>query len=139
MPRLPDYPLLKIDFLKNVTSKKLVHETIPFVYKDKVELTNGLFYEGNFRYGKMCGEGIISLIPVSLTNDDFKTIQNNVVYIGQMKNNKINGKGTIFFENRFAFQGKFVDGIACGYGKILDKKNKKIVLDGVWINGEYHN
>ena len=55
-------------------------------------------------------------------------------YIGEVNNNKWNGKGTYYFNDGSKLSGTWKDGKISGYGVELDANNN-IVKEGIWENG----
>ena len=60
----------------------------------------------------------------------------DLVYEGDFVNDKRNGNGKLFYENRSYFVGGFKDGKRHGDGKEYDK-NGKLIRYVTYINGEY--
>lgn len=67
---------------------------------------NGNKYVGNFVEGHMCGKGTF-------------TYSNGDKYTGEFKEDNMNGRGKLTFANGGLYQGSFKDGNAEGYGTFL--------------------
>jgi len=72
---------------------------------------NGNTYRGEFRNGMRECYGILRVVAIGSPD------QNNIravapgIYIGQFKNNRINGRGTWKYDNGQQFEGEFVDNV----------------------------
>lgn len=60
-----------------------------------------------------------------------------LIYVGEMKDGKYHGHGTVYFVNGGKYEGQFVDGKLHGQGKSY-YANGKIEYDGQWKNCQSH-
>mmetsp|Transcript_25876 Transcript_25876/g.43666 ORF Transcript_25876/g.43666 Transcript_25876/m.43666 type:complete len:534 (-) Transcript_25876:631-2232(-) len=70
---------------------------------------NGDVYEGSFVNGEKSGHGCLEF-TLSTSNERIR-------YTGQFDKNKMNGKGTMEFENKSVYRGDFLDGHWDGEGE----------------------
>ena len=94
---------------------------------------SNIFYEGNLRFGRLEGNGKLMLNMIDEETAKQTEIINNTLYKGEFKNNKVNGKGILYYSDGYRFEGNFSDGVSNGYGKLF--KNNNVIKEGVWING----
>ena len=88
-----------------------------------IPLSNyGDFYEGDFRNGKIHGEG------------DYKGA-NGARYIGGFVNHQREGKGKEIHKNGTIFEGDYVNGLPHGNGRATLPDGRTIT--GKWYKGEY--
>ena len=59
-------------------------------------------------------------------------------YLGEKFENKKNGTGFLKYADGTKFDGEFEDDIISGIGKLYSKDDK-LIYDGEWKNGMYHN
>jgi hypothetical protein len=88
----------------------------------KIIRKNGCWvYEGNFKDGKLNGQGKI-------------ITKNGSIYEGQFKDNNLNGQGKIIdieYNGCWVYEGEFKDNLLNGQGKIISK-------NGCWVyEGEF--
>ncbi|OMJ73933.1 hypothetical protein SteCoe_27277 [Stentor coeruleus] len=86
----------------------------------KLEKSDGSIYEGEFKNGQFNGNG-------TLTLDDWKKI-------GEWKDNLMNGKGKIIWNDGRIYEGDIVNNIIHGYGVFIWPDKRK--YEGYWINGK---
>ena len=102
--------------------------------------SNGDFYEGMFVDDKKqgCGKEITNqMVYIGEFNEDkiegkgkITFVQNGDVYEGEFRNNKFEGKGTFKFKNGDVYEGEFVKGNMHGKGKY-------VFADGQVYEGDY--
>lgn len=137
LPKVPVGPNYKIDFLKNVNSGKLIQKKMSNVRNAFFRLSCGLFYEGGLSFGKLSGEGCLILKSIDVSSKETEEVKKSLLYQGGFSNDEVNGKGTLWFNDGSKFSGNFVSGQAHGNGKLVDK-NAKIMIEGVWLNGQLY-
>ncbi len=118
---------------KIATSPKPI-EKIPLKYKINNEHTtklvddDGTIREGQFKDGKLNGNGKISYTNGNIFEGQFKngylngngkiSYTSGNIYEGQFKDGKLNGFGKISYTNGNIYEGQFQDGQLNGNGKI---------------------
>lgn len=91
--------------------------------EDGDQIYYGDYSDSYILFYPRCGQG-----------DEYDTNGNSVIYSGEWKKNKRNGRGT-FFSNRCPhYTGQWVDGLPQGEGKLLDM-NGKVLHQGNWKQG----
>ena len=134
-PLAPDYP---IKILKFVESKLQTQKKQQFIEEQEVLLECGLCYRGNLRFGKMDGFGKLYLQNVLHVNQDENEDEEKfLIYEGELSQNKIDGKGCIWFSGGERFEGSFINGLAHGHGKFFISSNK-VLIEGTWIEGQLY-
>ena len=117
-----------------------------FIGKGELYLKNGVKYEGIFINGKLngvgryinekfiCYEGIFNdgILEGKGTIIQIEEDDNKKIYLGDIKNDKKEGKGRIDCKN-FIYEGDFVNDKKQGKGKIIYKDNGNI------YEGEFNN
>jgi len=133
----------------------------------KYNIGGGFFYLGNFEKGAMRGEGQIYRNNILIFKGIFsKSFISNIIfmnlgenyYIGEFKNNKIEGRGIIFnnnnsiiyqgefinsqksgkgilYYNNGCYKGEFKNNLKHGKGKEYDNNNN-CIFEGNFINGK---
>jgi hypothetical protein len=137
LPQYPNGPSYIIDILQNVKSTKKIHKKEYLVPNAMFALSCGLFYEGNLEFGKMHGKGTLMLKPVDTSNKKSLEVQRNILYEGNFFQNQVDGKGMLNFQNGQKYIGNFKNGKAHGNGTILDIKGN-IIITGIWLEGKYY-
>lgn len=84
---------------------------------------DGTIYEGDWKHNMKCGRG-------TLWKKRGKLIVKE--YVGEWKNDKMDGEGFFYFENGDTYHGNFQDGKQSGRGKYL-------FVNGSKYEGEYEN
>jgi hypothetical protein len=105
---------------------------------------NGNGYDGQFKDGKMHGQGESSLASGNKYVGEYKhglfsgqgiyTTANGGKYVGEFKENKPNGQGTLTYANGDEHVGEFQDGIRHGLGIELSRSGT-VRQSGNWIFG----
>ena len=72
--------------------------------------SNKSFYEGEFRAGERHGRGRLT---VQLADGSMQRS-----YVGQWKSNRMHGYGTLYLDPSTSYEGEFVDGRRCGWGRM---------------------
>ena len=80
------------------------------------------FYEGDFKNGNFCGEGII------ISENGYKAE-------GLFKNNELNGFGKEYRNEAIEYEGLYINGIREGEGGKLYSNNGDLVFEGEFFNG----
>ena len=89
----------------------------------KITFPNGWNYEGQWSYDVIQGEGTL--------------IQKNKKYIGEFKDNKKNGRGTLTYENSSkSYNGSFKNDKFDGKGILTFENGSK--YQGSFIDGKQH-
>ena len=82
----------------------------------KIMFANGGYYEGQFEYGRMSGRGVH--VDTDLSR-----------YEGEFKNGQYNGKGKVTYSNDARYNGEFKQGQYHGKGKYT--------IDNTWYEGTF--
>ena len=128
----PDY---EISFLSTIKNKKAIQKKKGFVENTIFKLTEkGLYYDGSLSFGKLSGNGMLLLNMICTSDMNSPEVKENLLYHGHFKQNKVEGKGTIFFQNNAKFEGSFTNGIAHGNGKLI--KSDGEIISGIWLEGK---
>ncbi|GJQ66885.1 hypothetical protein Trydic_g7908 [Trypoxylus dichotomus] len=109
--------------------------------------SNGTVYEGEFRKGDITGRGKQFYKDNSTYSGTFcKGVLNgtgsiyiassNILYSGDWKRGKQNGKGWILYEPQNWYDGEWLNGIR--HGKGLRQYNNSCRYQGNWLNGNRH-
>ena len=137
LPDQPFAPNFEISILKNVENRKAIHKKTASIENMIFRLSNeGLYYDGGLSFGKLTGKGMLLLNMVDTSDENSPEVKKNLLYKGNFENNKVQGKGELFFKNGAKFEGTFQNGVAHGAGK-LQRSNGEI-LSGIWIEGNFN-
>lgn len=128
---------IPIHLLKNIISSTTVpEETIDEEDTEIYHITlhgigeivfkNGNIYEGNVRFG---------ILNSTQNHPSRLTFTDGTVYIGDVKDNQITGKGTYIYSNGSSYTGELVNGLKEGKGKLDDNINE-IIYEGEWKNNK---
>ena len=118
--------LLKSNIPKTVIEEinsELYYETI--TGKGLITFTNNVKYEGYIKNGILQSQ-----------NESTLTFKDGTIYTGEIKNNKITGKGKYFFPTGSTYIGEVLNGYRNGKG-IYDSP-EGISYEGEWKNGLKH-
>ena len=87
-------------------------------------------YDGNFHQGKRHGYGEQQQIITSSNNNNNEEKKNVVLntYMGQWKNDQINGKGYMKMKDGKEYAGEFQNGNRQGYGFLMYTNGTNIIL-----------
>ena len=88
--------------------------------------TNGDRYEGEFRDGKLSGQGTYYF----LADNEFKGDK----YVGELKDGSVYGQGTYTFANGDMYEGEYKDGVSNGQGTYKWANGDKYV--GEWKDNQ---
>ena len=136
LPSPPFSPNFIIDILKTVSTSKEIRKKESFVEESFFKLENGLFYQGNLKYGKLDGEGKLSLKSIDMSETNMTQRAKYLLYEGKFENNYAHGTGILYFVNGTKFRGSFKRGMSHGSGVLIDKYGKPII-SGIWIEGSF--
>ena len=137
LPDQPFAPNFQISLLKNVENKKAIHKKSASIENLIFKLSEeGLYYDGGLSFGKLTGNGMLLLTMVDTSNPNSLEVKNNLLYKGNFANNRVQGKGVLFFKNGAKFEGTFQNGVAHGAGKLYRSDGE--ILSGIWIEGNFN-
>lgn len=138
LPTPPEPPYYPIQILKYIRLDKEIRKKEYFVEDAFFKLPIGLFYEGNLKFGKMDGKGLLMLKSIDASNRASEEVRKNLLFEGQFEKNEVQGRGILRFKEGVYFEGNFRSGMAHGNGVLFDR-NRVAIKEGIWINGNYHN
>lgn len=94
----------------------------------KFTLSDGSFYEGEWKYGLYFGQGkfIFAASDGNFAGESYE---------GEFKSGGYHGKGTYSYANGSTYFGDFVDGVSAGFGKFTQGPNSDFA--GEWYEGEF--
>ena len=139
--RLPICPLPQdymVDILRFVSSDKQIRKKQSLIEDIFVKINYDLYYNGDIRFGKLSGRGIVLLRPVDHTKRNSPEFKKNLLFEGEFSGNKVNGKGVLYFQNSVRFEGNFSNGLAHGNGTLFGSGGQTLV-SGIWLDGKYNN
>ncbi len=91
-----------------------------------------LYYEGEYKDGDKCGEGILYYATGEKAGE--------IYYKGQFYDGKINGYGTLYLEDGKIYEGGFANNQKFGFGQLTwNEEGKEHILIGVYADDEYTN
>ena len=105
------------------------------------EYFNYLQYIGEFEKGERSGEGIEFVYPDFeffmglLAEGDKTTLNGLIVYVGDFKDNELNGDAEEYIDGKLSYKGEMKDSKYHGQGTLYDM-NGEIEYKGKWKNGE---
>jgi len=99
-----------------------------------MKYTNGDEYIGNWENNKRNGMGIMKW-RFSNENPN-QNDPGRKIYVGEFKDDDLNGHGKLKYNNDFTYIGKWKDGMRNGYGLVYNKKKHFI---GDWSNNIFVN
>lgn len=133
-PTKPDY---LINMLSSVTNKKEIHKKKGYVENTIFKLSSdGLYYDGSLKFGKLSGKGLLLLNMVDTSNMNSPEVKENLLYMGDFDKNYVQGKGVLFFKNNSRFEGSFTNGLAHGSGKLFCSNGE--IIQGIWLDGKFN-
>ena len=91
-------------------------------------------YNGNEDEFKILNEKLDKPFKHELIFKDEKKMK--LKYMGQLKDNKYNGRGILYDE--YTYDGYFKDGIKNGYFRIYKNNSKKLIYQGFLKGDQYH-
>ena len=105
-------------------STNLFYETLSG--KGKLFLKSGLLYYGPVKYG---------ILTCSDSNEECEIkFPDGTIYVGEIKNNEITGRGKYYFPTGTTYSGELLNGLRHGYGR-FESPNEDINYEGNWKNG----
>lgn len=138
LPVCPLPPNYLIEILRFVSNKKEIQKKQSLVEDLFVKINYDLYYNGDIRYGKLCGKGIVFLKAVDTSQKNNLEYKKNLLFEGQFAENKVNGKGKLYFQNGVYFEGNFSNGLAHGPGTLYGSSGN-IIVTGIWLDGKFDN
>lgn len=131
LPAFPEEPQYEITCLQKIKSNSDFYKKKSHTSDAKLKLKGEIMFHGSLVFGKLDGLGCLLKQKTHFPNSK---AENYLLYEGQFKDNEVQGKGVLYFQNGGTFEGGFKGGKAHGFGK-LKKNDGNVVIEGVWING----
>ena len=105
-------------------STNLFYETISG--KGKLFLKSGFLYYGPVKYGMLTSEDTNEKCEIKFPD--------GTIYVGEILDNKITGKGKYYFPTGATYTGEVLDGLRHGYG-VFESQSEEINYEGNWKYG----
>ena len=129
----------KFDEDLNNFLKKLKKSTKNFYQNDEIT------YNGHLKNNKALGKGNLIHKNIGIFSGIFYgefhkgqgtiNYNDNSYYKGEWENFKRQNKGILKYINQDEYEGEFKDDLFHGFGKLFIK-DKKIIYQGIWVNGK---
>jgi len=147
------YNILNLILSKSNIPKTVIEEINSELYYETLTGKGLITFINNLKY-----EGYIKNGILQSQNESTLTFKDGTIYTGEIKNNKISGKGKYFFPTGstytgevlngyrngkgiyntiegISYEGEWKNGLKHGKGKMI---NNEIIYDGEWYNGNMH-